>query len=555
MPGPGSSSYSGGGGIGGGGYGGGYYHHHHHGYYDPFWGGCYYWGGNYYFWGGHFYSPFYHRYAYYRDPSYYDYRTVPSENTQSPIFFPPAPPPLGAALPPKPPPFATLRAPETLSSYLYEPFYAPLSTRLAQGDLTKKMTQRLEAYRTTRDRLREELLQRLDSLQNAAPAERISALEAFARQQTPALRKLEADADALRSDLLHGGLIAVFSGSGDWNQRRNWRLGVGQLAGDREKIISAEFRVIRAAVFYQDGLSPEQRRLLREVEMDLQVEAFRPKNAEPISNEALVYFSPEATRIPLPADTPPELSLKLAAYTEEKDALKTALRDAIYTLDPLSDSRRTEALQKLAAEQAPRFATLEALAEEIRLEFERLPNRPGLPTPPDFPPALSARITAYQNEKNALHKALQYRLDALRKSKAQDINIVEKPNTSLEATTLRIEIPDTPASASIASAARELIQSFNRENQKRIAELGKERAAIREEVARFAASQVNADKSVDSLISDFYTNLQQGERWQHYRYYQIAVLQPGLSPEQRRLLLGIGLEHLGLHLPAGEYPP
>jgi hypothetical protein len=538
-----------GGGSGGYGYGS---------YYDPFWGGCYYWGGNYYYWGGHYYSPFHNRYAIYRDPSFYDYRSVPSENTHSPIFFPPAPPPLGAAIPPRPPSLTSITAPKDLRSYVYEPFYAPLSTRLSQADLTKKLLQRLDAYRTTRSRLQTELATRLDELKEADAATRARELDSLATRQAGDLVWLEAEAEDLRHDLLHGGLVAVFSGSGDWNQRRRWRLGEGSLALPRNQLVSLEFRVIRAAIFYQEGLSPAQRRLLREVEMELQIEAFKPQDsATAKSDQTLLFFSPETARLTLPADLPPALSLKIAAYEKDKFSLKAELRDALYTLDSATAGKRASTLRALANSQVSRFATLDALAEEIRAEFARLPNPAGPPIPPAFPAALGARITAYQAEKTALQKGLQSSLDEVRGVHGNpSMKIVKKDAGTVGPATFRVEVQEAENSDAVTEAATKAIEAFNRTHQTRLADLGKEREAIRAEVAHFAADKEPiSGKSVETLIQDFHTHLQIGERWQHYRYYRLAMLEQGLSPQQRRLLFEVALERLNLPLPAGEYPP
>jgi hypothetical protein len=40
-----------------------------------------------------------------------------------------------------------------------------------------------------------------------------------------------------------------------------------------------------------------------------------------------------------------------------------------------------------------------------------------------------------------------------------------------------------------------------------------------------------------------------------YTDYNVAVFQPGLSPEQRRLLFAAALQKLGLPLPGGELQP
>jgi len=54
---------------------------------------------------------------------------------------------------------------------------------------------------------------------------------------------------------------------------------------------------------------------------------------------------------------------------------------------------------------------------------------------------------------------------------------------------------------------------------------------------------------------NFSEAVQQLETWRNYRYYQVAVFEPGLSPEQRRLLFDFAVEKLAPPLPAGEILP
>jgi len=84
--------------------------------------------------------------------------------------------------------------------------------------------------------------------------------------------------------------------------------------------------------------------------------------------------------------------------------------------------------------------------------------------------------------------------------------------------------------------------------------LNEEKEAIRSEVARFAATHRESDgeKSVQTLIRNFLDSMREEEAWQPYQDYRTAVYQPGLSPEQRRLLFEIALEKLALPLPDGE---
>jgi hypothetical protein len=57
---------------------------------------------------------------------------------------------------------------------------------------------------------------------------------------------------------------------------------------------------------------------------------------------------------------------------------------------------------------------------------------------------------------------------------------------------------------------------------------------------------------VNDLLKDFEDARQQQEQWDRYMDLQSAVVMPGLSPGQRRVLFDAGVEQLGLPLPAGK---
>jgi hypothetical protein len=86
-----------------------------------------------------------------------------------------------------------------------------------------------------------------------------------------------------------------------------------------------------------------------------------------------------------------------------------------------------------------------------------------------------------------------------------------------------------------------------------IATLNKEEAGIRESLADYARAThaPNDRKSVNDLLRDFESARQQQELWDRYKDLQAAVLVPGLSTGQRRILFDAGVEQLGLPLPAG----
>ena len=560
---PGNSPSRGGSGNRGGGYDGG---GNRDGYYprDPYWGGSYYWGGNYYYSGGYYYSPYYDSFGSFRDISspFFSYAppvpaTYPNDD-RLPVFFPPTPPPLGAPTPPQQPAEVRLVAPQELAGFIDEPFYAPLSTRLVRRNLTDRLRQRLDSYRATKTMRQTELRAKLDALKDADPATRRRELEAFAPLQTPRIVELEKAADQLRGDLLQGGLIRLFGNSGDWNQNRKWRLGQSPLAGPRAETLPAEFQVDRAAVFYQEGLAPAQRRLLREVAMEVQVDAFKPKSA-PASPEdnSLLYFSPETARVRFPDELSTAIAAKVEAYTKEKTELKAELRDAIYQQDKTTSAQRVRVLKQLAESQAPRVTALEILAEDIRQELSLQPKQPGPPSPALLPPELAARITAYHKERSVLWKLLQDKIKELGKG---------LPPVDARFPKFRADIGSDPYAKDLnppltgeegKKLMRDALATFNQATGDRFAALGKEMKAIRDELARFVSANPESagGKSADTLFKEFEGSVLKQETWQQYGEYQTAVFQPGLSPEQRRLLFDAAIEKLALPLPGGEYMP
>ncbi|MBA4137667.1 MAG: hypothetical protein C0518_10160 [Opitutus sp.] len=427
----------------------------------------------------------------------------------APILFPALIPVLDSELPPLP----TVRDAiwSELMPYANELFYAPLSTRFAGGTLNRRHRQRLDSYRIARDGA-------LSELRSALAGGDASVLETLRTGQDKLLADLVVGADALRRDLYRGGFAVS---DGDWNQHRNWRLGDPHSKRTPQELLYDEFSVVRAAIYYQEGLAPEQRQLLREVVAEL-AEALGERQVDLNASfvpEHVIYFLPHGSRIRLPEGLPAEVSSEIARFVEEKTALKRELRDALFTLDRESESRREKALQELAERQAPRLSALEPLAEQIR---RRLAGRSAPPAPVAhgaLPGELLARIDAYLRDKAELQRAAQRQAEATPNRRS-------KPS---------------------ASAGRAALAEFEERNRASLAALAVEARAIREEVARAAASSPEkSDKSVDALLADFAAAFKQQQLQTLYREYRLATLHPGLSPAQRQLLFDAAIAALDL---------
>ena len=124
----------------------------------------------------------------YRDPN------GPSATFQ--IFFPPMPPVLWSTR-------STaaetrtdeLSAPPGLAVFVTEPFYAPLSTRMAKSEIGDSLAFRLETYRAKRTALLAELRARLDTLGRQILRAGSGRWREFSGEQTPRIAALEKEAE------------------------------------------------------------------------------------------------------------------------------------------------------------------------------------------------------------------------------------------------------------------------------------------------------------------------------------------------------------------------
>jgi cytochrome c556 len=184
-------------------------------------------------------------------------------------------------------------------------------------------------------------------------------------------------------------------------------------------------------------------------------------------------------------------------------------------------------LRALASAQAPLFAALEERAEDIRRKLAPLGDPDRLPEMPAIPADFEARITAYHSEKDALQKELLARVDEVKKSRG------------------------SADSAAASDSVRQAIADFTNENAARYADLAKMRVSIRTDLSKMEAGS-SAPVSPDAMVAQFSDSLKKLQSYWNDRDYRNAMLQPGLSPEQRRLLFDGALQKLALPLPRGE---
>lgn len=440
-------------------------------------------------------------------------RNLPQANAPklSPVFFPAAIPVLNSPLPPAPSVRDSIW--NDLAPHANELFFAPLGTRISTGELNRRFRQRLDAYVETRAFALEQLRTALQSPLGT----RASTLAGLTATLDPQLHTLAVTGNDLRRELYRGSLLVSDS---DWNAYRNWRLGTESKRSAQE-LLHDEFSVLRAAIYYQEGLSINQRQILREIVLEL-AEAIGERaspETESFEPAQVIFFLPHGSRFTVPAGIPDELARRIADFAAAKQAIKRELREALFALDDESDGKREKQLQELAAKQEPVFAELEKSAEIIRVALAAIPETDRPVARSEFPPELVARINRYLQEKADLQRAAQQMQD-----RRSDKNKNAKP----------------------AVETRKALADFEEKNQARLATLADEARAIRTEVARASAASGAPAKTVDALLADFMDAFKQQQLKALYQEYHTAMLEPGLTPAQRQLLFDAAIAALSL---------
>ena len=485
------------------------------------------------------------------DPSRSSEMTTPNlpEVPPVPIFFPPNPPPLnrlvsrlasattGLTLAPSP----------DLAAYVTETFYPALSTRLARRDLPDKTRQKLDDYRAARAALLEELTVELDRGGAAEPAMRRAALASLARRQTPKIADLEATAEQLRVELAKGDY--------DWSALRQWRLGETNTRGDSPAELGS---VLRAYAFYQSGFLPAQRQLLREIVIE--VTSGAEDAAVAAAQQPYLFFSPALTRVTLPDNLPADVAAVVAAFETKKSALKKELFDAVLAADHSPFAfMRASAFKALAARQAPALDEVERMADEIRAGLAELPAMGPRENRSPLPPELTQRTMEVVEARSALQKSTRAQVDALTAELPPDYPATIA--TAIDSTGVKIRLIPRPGSRRRLAQNDPLIvrlagriSELSEEHRLRNDELTRSVEALRGEVARVLGPGA-PPKAVDDAINGVIRYNVQRENEDGYRDYRRAVFEPGLSPEQRRLLLGGAVRKLDVPLPSGELQP
>ena len=177
-----------------------------------------------------------------------------------------------------------------------------------------------------------------------------------------------------------------------------------------------------------------------------------------------------------------------------------------------------------------------------------LPN-PASPPALPLPRELATRISTYLNQKAEWQRTMQARLESLRGEFPED-----RVEYVRQGSGLSIQIVGNRRSSAETNAKRTAaltsLAAFNAAQNERYLALARDKEILRGEVLKVVTGALgqNTGKSIDQLLRQFAYAFGQQERWERYHDYEIAVLQPGLSAAQRRLLFGAAVEKLDLPL-------
>ena len=437
-------------------------------------------------------------------------------------------------------------APPELGAFIGEPFYAPLGTRLVEKSLSRKMRAQIEKFRAEGERF-------------------AAAIRSGAGVDDAALRQREVEAERIRAELIEDDI--------DWDTYRAWWVGDTDAPVDARLSQLREFQVLRAAVYFRDGLSPAHRRLLSEYVFQMS-RAGKPAAAVPVpavGPGATVYFFPETSRIVLPVPLQKALADELKILVEAKHALQREIAEAVIATDLKDRVVRRQQLEQLAERHAPRILALEQTAEKIRVRLAAHPVAAS-----SLPPEVTAAAKAYREARDQLRDDALARLQALRAKHLTyqpgvemlewSINFVpgsfipagardpQRLGGFLVETQLQRARP-----AAMADKLSAELKSFNAAQAERIKDVETKRARLFTDAARaLYPARANEHPLPREIAVHVARALQADEvrAWlAEHPDYAAATLKPGLSAEARRVLFNAAVGAMRLPLPPGLRRP
>ncbi|MBL9205888.1 MAG: hypothetical protein JNN01_12420 [Opitutaceae bacterium] len=479
--------------------------------------------------------------------------TMPGSATpfeRLPVYFPPELPPLGVIpqrhygadnLPPeRGVEIGTSAAEAVAGDFVAEFLYPALALRVSESGGYHPVPKGIEQYRVIRDNLVRDLRTVLEQVRAWPDPDREARLRLFAEDQQPALASLEALAEKERAGWSHGGQA--------WGAPRTGRVHIDDPAAFSPADLSL---LVRDVAYFQDGLELWQRELLLEVARDVAADGV--PSAIP-ANPGWLAFTPEPSRILLPKELPEALANEIAGYESLKADVKRGLYDTLVQTDrSLLAVLRARKLRTYLESRADALRELAVRADRLRRELGRRPEvkQQVLPTVSPLSPVMAEQLQAIVADSRTLRRATADAVDAVRRRETRLLITYQVTSSKLE---FEVTPRATPQTQVLPVSMTRVVQVENE-----LAEKAREHRRAREVIeVRYQALRnallgtMNGEPDrVDDVLQNATAVALQRERCEAQQLYYDATLEPGLSPSQRRLLLGAAMVALDLDLPPG----
>jgi hypothetical protein len=166
-------------------------------------------------------------------------------------------------------------------------------------------------------------------------------------------------------------------------------------------------------------------------------------------------------------------------------------------------------------------------------------------------------VDAYLDRKKELETSVSGAITTIQSlADLEQISMTPSPNGRFE---VRIALRRGPRHDEQYQLVKDRLQQFNEAHAKRLRELDEMLAEIRQAIVWLEGEGGETDERADAeagrTVEAYLIAMEQRQRIEKYHDYEIAVLEPGLSPEQRRLLFASGVSSLDLPLPGGIPQP
>ena len=184
---------------------------------------------------------------------------------------------------------------------------------------------------------------------------------------------------------------------------------------------------------------------------------------------------------------------------------------------------------------------------------------PKIPRSP-LPPLLTQQTMSIVEARTALQKTTREKIDAITAEVPADYPVAFATTIDAQGVKVRL-VPRAGAGRRRPAQNDPLLAKITT----RINEVGEEHRQRQEEFSR-AIEELRGDvgrvlgkgatpQQINEALDGVIRYNAQRENTEGYHDYRVAVFEPGLSPEQRRILLGGALRKLDLPLGGGEFQP